>query len=107
MLAPRLQVRQYRPMGYSGLRAKDTSRKVIDTAIGVLVGLRGCSPADAFAELVQVTQQTGIGIGSIANGLVAVASGNSSADNAEAFSVWGELIRSERVAPMATASERG
>jgi hypothetical protein len=88
-------------MSYSGLRTNDTSRKVIDTAIGVLVGLRGCSPSEAFAELVQVTRQTGIGIGSIAGGLVAVASGTSSADNVDAFNVWGELIRRERVASLA------
>ncbi|WP_041302416.1 ANTAR domain-containing protein [Mycolicibacterium rhodesiae] len=85
-------------MSYTGLRANDTSRKVIDTAIGVLVGLRGCSPAEAFTELVQVTRQTGIGIGTIASGLVAVASGTSSADNIDAFNIWGELIRAERVA---------
>jgi hypothetical protein len=84
-------------MSYTGLRANDTSRKVIDTAIGVLVGLRGCSPAEAFTELVQVTRQTGIGIGTIASGLVAVASGTSSADNVDAFNIWGELIRAERV----------
>ena len=89
-------------MSYGVRRANDTSRKVIDTAIGVLVGLRGCSPAEAFTELVQVTRQTGLGIGSIASGLVAVASGTSSADNVEAFNVWGELIRGERVATMAT-----
>lgn len=88
-------------MSYNGLRANDTSRKVIDTAIGVLVGLRGCSPAEAFTELVQVTHQTGIGIGSIASGLVAVASGTSSADNVDAFNVWGDLIRRERVASVA------
>jgi len=88
-------------MSYSGRRANDTSRKVIDTAIGVLVGLRGCSPADAFTELVEVTRQTGIGIGSIASGLVAVASGTSSADNVEAFNVWGALIRGEQVSPLA------
>jgi ANTAR domain-containing protein len=91
-------------MSYSSFRGNDTSRKVIDTAIGVLVGLRGCSPAEAFTELVQVTRQTGIGIGSIASGLVAVASGTSSADNVEAFNVWGELIRRERVAPLANAN---
>ncbi|AEV74787.1 response regulator with putative antiterminator output domain [Mycolicibacterium rhodesiae NBB3] len=85
-------------VSYTGLRANDTSRKVIDTAIGVLVGLRGCSPAEAFTELVQVTRQTGIGIGTIASGLVAVASGTSSADNIDAFNIWGELIRAERVA---------
>jgi hypothetical protein len=83
-------------MSYSG-RNNDTSRKVIDTAIGILVGLRGCSPEEAFAELVQVVRQTGIGLGSIATGLVAVASGTSSADNAEAFNVWGDLVRRERV----------
>jgi hypothetical protein len=91
-------------MSYSSFHGNDTSRKVIDTAIGVLVGLRGCSPAEAFTELVQVTRQTGIGIGSIASGLVAVASGTSSADNVEAFNVWGELIRRERVAPLANAN---
>jgi hypothetical protein len=83
-------------MSYIGPRANDTSRKVVDTAVGVLVGLRGCSPTEAFTELVAVTRQTGIGIGSLANGLVAVASGTSSADNAEAFNVWGELIRRDR-----------
>lgn len=88
-------------VSYSGLRGNDTSRKVIDTAVGVLVGVRGCSPAEAFTELVEVTRQTGIGIGSIASGLVAVASGTTSADNAEAFNVWGELIRGERVSPLA------
>lgn len=89
-------------MSYSGPRANDTSRKVIDTAIGVLVGLRGCPPAEAFTELVQVSRQTGIGIGIIAGGLVAVASGTSSADNVDAFNVWGELIRRERGASLAT-----
>ncbi|MCT7660393.1 ANTAR domain-containing protein [Mycobacterium deserti] len=87
-------------MSYRTSRTHDTSRKVIDTAIGVLVGLRGCTPEVAFAELVQVVRQTGIGIGSIAAGLVAVASGTASADNAEAFNAWGELIR-ERVVALA------
>jgi AmiR/NasT family two-component response regulator len=78
-------------------RANDTSRKVIDTAIGVLVGLRGCTPEEAFTELAQVVRETGIGIGTIAAGLVALASGRSCADNAEAYSVWGELVRRGRV----------
>lgn len=55
----------------------DRSRKTIDTAIGVLVGLRGCTPEQAFTELVRVVHQTGIGIGSISSGLVAMASGSS------------------------------
>ena len=52
---------------------EDTSRQVIDVAIGILVGLRGCSERQAFDELVRVVHQTGIGIGSLAAGLVALA----------------------------------
>ncbi|MGB5111797.1 MAG: ANTAR domain-containing protein [Mycobacterium sp.] len=69
-----------------------TSRKVIDVASGILVGLRGCSPEEAFTELAQVAKQTRAGIGSIATGLVLLASGSSPADHAEAFNVWGELV---------------
>jgi hypothetical protein len=80
-------------MGYTAPYPDATSRKVIDLAIGILVGLRGCSQREAFDELVRVVHQTGIGIGSIAAGLVGLASGSSTADHAEAFNAWGELIR--------------
>lgn len=81
-----------------------TSRRVIDVAIGILVGLRGCSQREAFEELVRVVNQTGVGIGSIASGLVALASGSSSAGHAEAFTAWGELIGRGGLAPVAAAS---
>jgi hypothetical protein len=80
---------------------EDTSRRVIDVAVGILVGLRGCSEREAFEELVRVVHQTGIGIGSLASGLVALASGSSSAGHAEAFTVWDEVIRRGRLAPIA------
>jgi hypothetical protein len=80
----------------------DTSRRVIDVAIGILVGLRGCSDQEAFDELVRVVHQTGIGIGRLAAGLVAVASGTSSSEHAEAFTVWGELIERGRRFSLAT-----
>lgn len=86
-------------MGYRA--GEDTSRRVIDVAIGILVGLRGCSEREAFDELVRVVHQTGVGIGSLASGLVAVASGSSSAGDAEAFAVWGEAIRRGRLAAIA------
>jgi hypothetical protein len=73
---------------------------VIDTAVGVLVGLRGYSQPEAFEELVRVVNRTGVGIGSIASGLVALASGSSSAGHAEAFTAWGELIGRGRLAPV-------
>jgi hypothetical protein len=79
----------------------DTSRRVIDVAIGILVGLRGCSEREAFDELVRVVYQTGIGIGRIASGLVALATGASSAEHAEAFNAWDELIRRGRLDQLA------
>jgi hypothetical protein len=92
-------------MSYSVSRGDDTSRKVIDHAIGILVGLRGCSPEDAFAELVRVVHRTHIGIGSLAGALVALASGSSgsSAEHIEAFNAWGELIRHARPSPLAVS----
>jgi hypothetical protein len=81
-------------------RSVDTSRRVIDLATGILVGLRGCSEREAFAELVAVVQRTGIGIGSIARALVAIA--GSPADSvpfeAEAFDAWADLLAARTVA---------
>ena len=80
----------------------DTSRKVIDVATGILVGLRCYSPGEAFEELVSVMNRTGVGIGSLAAGLVALAGGESSAGHDEAFTAWGELIGRDRLVPLAT-----
>ena len=83
-----------RTMASMSYRAGDeSSRRVIDVAIGILIGLRGCSDIEAFDELVRVVHQTGVGIGRLAAGLVALASGSSSAEHAEASAVWGELLR--------------
>jgi hypothetical protein len=76
----------------------ESSRRVIDVATGILVGLRGCSDREAFDELVRVVHQTGVGIGRLADGLVALASGSASAEQAEAFTVWGELVQRGRFA---------
>ena len=89
-----LTVASSRTMASMSYRTGDeTSRRVIDVATGILIGLRGCSDHEAFDELVRVVHQTGIGIGRLAAGLVAVASGSSSAEHAEALAVWGELLR--------------
>jgi hypothetical protein len=77
----------------------NTSRRVIDVATGILVGLRGCSDHEAFDELVRVVHETGVGIGRLASGLVALASGTATAEHAEAFAVWGELVRRGRLTP--------
>jgi hypothetical protein len=90
-------------MSYHASRRDDTSRKAIDLAVGILVGLRGCTERDAFDELVGVAKRTGIGIFSIAASLAAVASGESSANDSEAFNAWGELIRRARLSPVTVA----
>jgi hypothetical protein len=56
-------------MASMSYRAGDeSSRRVIDVAIGILIGLRGCSDIEAFDELVRVVHQTGVGIGRLAAG---------------------------------------
>jgi hypothetical protein len=80
----------------------EPSRRMIDVATGILVALRGCTDNEAFDELVRVVNQTGIGIGRLAAGLVAVASGTSTAEHADAFAVWGELLQRARPASLVT-----
>ena len=91
-------------MAFMGYRTEEnTSRRVIDVAVGILVGLRGCSQREAFEELVRVVNHTGVGIGSLATGLIALAGGSSSAGHTEAFAAWGELIGRGRLAPVSAA----
>lgn len=78
----------------------EASRRTVDLAVGVLIGLRGYTDREAFDELVGVVNRTGLGIFSVAASLVAVATGSSSADDSEAFSAWGELIRHARITPL-------
>jgi hypothetical protein len=71
-----------------------SSRAVIDVAIGVLVGWRGCSQREAFDELAAAVRDTGIGIGSLARALVDLAC---DADpparyRAVAQRVWGDVM---------------
>jgi len=50
-------------------------------------------------------KDTGIGIGSLAGALVALATGTSgsSAEDIEAFNAWGELLRRSRLTPVASS----
>ena len=82
-------------MGQSGELPSGTSRKIIDLATGVLVGLRGCSPQEAFAELVDVVKRARIGIGSVASQLVALAAGAPVTDN-DYLKPWADLVERRR-----------
>lgn len=48
---------------------------MLDVAKGVLVGLRGCSPDEAFAELTRVSQEYRLGTLGLARALVNLAEG--------------------------------
>jgi ANTAR domain-containing protein len=71
-----------------------SSRTVIDVAIGVLVGWRGCSTREAFEELAGAVRETGVGIGSIARALVELACGtDQSAPHSDvALRLWGDVV---------------
>jgi len=77
-----------------GRDADLSSRTVIDMAIGVLIGWRGCSQREAFEELAGAVRETGVGIGSMARALVELACGadQSAPHCAVALSLWGDLM---------------
>lgn len=79
---------------YRGHRPVDTSRRMIDIATGVLVGLRGYSEREAFEELAAAVRTTGVGIGSLAAALVSLIAGQPGPTlyRAEAMDVWGDLL---------------
>ncbi len=83
-------------MGYQLDNTNSTSRRVIDHAIGILVGLRGCSPEQAFAELVEVMERTGLGIGTISAELVSLAAGAGPRAHVQDFGAWADLVELHR-----------
>lgn len=86
-------------------RGDPASRRVIDLAIGVLMGLRGCSEREAFDDLVNAVHETGIGPAGLATALRHLVGGNGDGvpHQSEATLVWGHLLAS-RVAS-ATAAD--
>jgi hypothetical protein len=42
--------------------ADQSSRRVIDVAVGVLVALRQCTEDEAFEDLARAVNQTGVGV---------------------------------------------
>lgn len=77
-----------------GRREDPASRRVIDVAIGILMGLRECSEQQAFDELVATVHDTGIGPGALARALVDLVGGSEDQipHRAEAMLRWGHLM---------------
>jgi hypothetical protein len=89
-----------------GRRGDSAPRRVIDLAIGILMGLRGCSEREAFDDLVRAVHETGIGPAGLAAALVElVGDGSRSVPHqSEALHMWGHLVPS-RVSSASTAAE--
>ena len=70
------------------------SRRPIDVAVGILIGLRQCTDVEAFEEIAHAVHATGIGLGSLARALVALASGGGEPfpHREEAVDIWGDLV---------------
>lgn len=74
-------------------RADPASRRVIDLAIGILMGLRRCSEGEAFDDLVDAVHKTGIGPAGLAEALTHVVGGEGIAPHqSEVIRVWGHLL---------------
>jgi hypothetical protein len=86
-------------------RSQDPRRagaRILDTAEGVLIALRGCSLSQAFVEIVQSAKAHNVSTLSLADALVALAQNQASQDGDDAALVaaraaWGHLL--DRVRP--------
>jgi hypothetical protein len=72
--------------------ADHRSRREIDMAIGVLMGVRRCSQREASEALVCATRTTGVGLGGVSRALLDVISGDPTPSAAEAIAHWNELL---------------
>lgn len=91
-------------------RSPDTPRagaRILDTAEGVLLALRGCTLNQAFVEIVQTAKSHNVSTLSLADALVAMAQNPSCHDTDDAAFVaahaaWGDLI--DRIRPNSAVS---
>jgi hypothetical protein len=92
-----------RELDVSG-RSQDPRRagaRILDTAEGVLIALRGCSLNEAFVEIVQTAKAHNVSTLSLADALVALAQDQVSQDGDDAAFVaaraaWGHLVDRSR-----------
>ena len=85
-------------------RSQDPRRagaRILDTAEGVLIALRGCTLNQAFVEIVQTAKAHNVSTLSLADALVALAQDQASQDGDDAALVaaraaWGHLFDRSR-----------
>ena len=85
---------------FSGVDDSMARARTLHIAEGILIGLRGCSPEQAIAELVSAGRDTGFSTYTLARGLVSAAAGGygggAAADPAARVAEhrWGALFAS-------------
>jgi hypothetical protein len=72
--------------------ADHRSRREIDMAIGVLMGIRRCSQQAALEALVCATRTSGVGLGGVSRALLNVISGDPALCAGEATAHWNALL---------------
>jgi hypothetical protein len=72
--------------------AEHRSRREIDMAIGVLMGVRRCSAKEASEALASATRASGVGLGGVSRALLDVVSGDAEATAGEASAHWNALL---------------
>jgi hypothetical protein len=75
--------------------ADHQSRREIDMAIGVLIGIRRCTAHEALDVLVTATRVSGIGLGGVSRTLLSIVSGDvksTTTDTAAAH--WNSMLHS-------------
>jgi hypothetical protein len=73
--------------------AEHRSRREIDMAIGVLMGVRRCSAQEASAALAHATRASGVGLGGVSHALLAVIDGEADATDS-AVAHWNSALDS-------------
>jgi hypothetical protein len=73
--------------------AEHQSRREIDMAIGVLIGIRRCSAQEALEALVAATRASGVGLGGVSRTLLDVVLGDFEPTAAgEAVTHWTSVL---------------
>jgi hypothetical protein len=70
-------------------------RREIDVAVGIIVGLRGCSEHDAFDQIADVVRRSEVPLSKTADALVALAAADCEQTTpaaAEATRLWSEML---------------
>ena len=96
-------------------RSQDPRRagaRILDTAEGVLIALRGCTLNQAFVEIVQTAKAHNVSTLSLADALVALAQNQASQDGDDAALVaaraaWGHLFDRTRPSRGARCGREG